>query len=147
MILDTNALSAFGERESTLGEILRRQARAAIPVIVPREFRYGIARSRHHASYEKWPDLQLARFEALEITSETAAAYAAVRVALPRSGHRIPANDARLQRLRFNTTWPFSVATGISTGSPKSGDSAGGHTKPGGVVCYNLSHAPVAQLD
>ncbi len=47
MILDTNALSAFVDGEAGVGEILRRQARAAIPVIVLGEFRYCISESRH----------------------------------------------------------------------------------------------------
>jgi len=34
VILDTNALSAFVDGESGVGDVLRRHARAAIPVIV-----------------------------------------------------------------------------------------------------------------
>jgi predicted nucleic acid-binding protein len=52
MILDTNALSAFVDGEATVREILRQQPRAAIPVIVLGEFRYGIAASRHRKTYE-----------------------------------------------------------------------------------------------
>ena len=52
MILDTNALSAFVDGEPAVGEILRRHAQAALPVIVLGEFRYGIAQSRHCAQYE-----------------------------------------------------------------------------------------------
>ena len=54
MILDTNALSAFVDGDAAVGEILRRQARAAIPVIVLGEFRYGIAESRRRSAYEVW---------------------------------------------------------------------------------------------
>ena len=43
MILDTNALSAFVDGARGVGEILRRQSRVALPVIVLGEFRYGIA--------------------------------------------------------------------------------------------------------
>lgn len=54
MILDTNALSAFVDGDERLGSALRSQTRAAIPVIVLGEFRYGIAVSRRRASYEAW---------------------------------------------------------------------------------------------
>lgn len=45
MILDTSALSAFVDGDGGVGDVPRRQPRAAIPVIVPGEFRYGIAQS------------------------------------------------------------------------------------------------------
>ena len=50
MILDTNALSAFVDGDAGIGDVLRRQARVAIPVIVLVEFRYGSAESRHRAA-------------------------------------------------------------------------------------------------
>jgi predicted nucleic acid-binding protein len=53
VILDTNALSAFVDGETAVGEALRGEARAAIPVIVHGEFRYGIVESRHRAVYER----------------------------------------------------------------------------------------------
>jgi tRNA(fMet)-specific endonuclease VapC len=61
-----------------VGEALRRQSRAAIPVIVLGEFRYGIAQSRHRSDYEAWLDSQLPRFEILVVTDETAHSYAAL---------------------------------------------------------------------
>ncbi len=93
MILDTNALSAFVDGDPEVGEILRTQNRAAIPVIVLGEFRYGILGSRHRVTYERWLDEHLARFETLLVTATTAAAYATVRAALKRAGTPIPAND------------------------------------------------------
>lgn len=99
MILDTNALSAFVDGEPGISEVLRRQARAAIPVIVLGEFRYGIAQSKHRSTYEAWLESQLAHFEILPVTEETAVAYAALRVALKRSGRPIPANDAWIAAL------------------------------------------------
>ena len=71
MILDTNALSAFVDGDAGVGEVLRRQPRAAIPVIVLGEFRYGIAGSRHRVSYEAWLDAQLPHFDVLAVTDET----------------------------------------------------------------------------
>ena len=99
MILDTNALSAFVDGEAGVGEVLRRQARAVIPVIVLGEFRCGIAESRHRSAYEAWLASELPLFDILDVTEETAVAYAALRVALRRSGHPIPANDAWIAAL------------------------------------------------
>lgn len=106
MILDTNALSAFVDGEAGVGEVLRRQARAAIPVIVLGEFRYGIAQSKHRATYEAWLESQLHRFEVLAVTEDTAVAYAELRVALKQSGRPIPANDAWIAALAVQHQLP-----------------------------------------
>jgi len=89
-----------------VGEVLRRQPRAAIPVIVLGEFRYGIAESKHRADYESWLESQLPRFEVLAVTDETAVSYAALRVALKRSGRPIPANDAWIAALALQHQLP-----------------------------------------
>jgi tRNA(fMet)-specific endonuclease VapC len=107
MILDTNALSAFVDGDTGVGAVLRRQPRAAIPVIVLGEFRYGIAESRHRAAYEAWLDSQLSHFDILAITDETTVAYAALRVALKRSGRPIPANDAWIAALALQHRLPI----------------------------------------
>ena len=120
MILDTNALSAFVDGDASVGEILRHQARAAIPVIVLGEFRYGIAQSKHRATYEAWLQSQLPRFDILAVTEETGVAYAALRVALKRSGRPIPANDAWIAALALQHQLPvlsrdahFDVVPGL----------------------------------
>ena len=107
MILDTNALSAFVDGDDGVGDVLRRQSRAAIPVIVLGEFRYGIAESRHQAAYESWLDSQLPHFDILAVTDETTIAYAALRVALKRSGRPIPANDAWIAALALQHRIPI----------------------------------------
>jgi predicted nucleic acid-binding protein len=99
VILDTNALSAFVDGDAGVGEILRLQPRAAIPVIVLGEFRYGIAQSRHRSTYEAWLKSQLRHFDVLTVTDDTAVSYAALRVVLKRSGRPIPANDAWIAAL------------------------------------------------
>jgi tRNA(fMet)-specific endonuclease VapC len=106
VILDTNALSAFVAGDAAVGAVLGRQARAAIPVIVLGEFRYGIAESRHRAAYEAWLDAELPNFDVLEVTDETAVAYAGLRVALKRSGRPIPANDAWIAALALQHGLP-----------------------------------------
>ena len=120
MILDTNALSAFVDGEAGVREALRGEARAAIPVIVLGEFRYGIAESRHRAAYEAWLEAQLPHFEILNVTDATALAYARLRAALRRSGRPIPANDAWIAALALQHRLPilsrdehFDVVMGI----------------------------------
>ena len=107
MSLDTNALSAFADGEEGVGEILRQQPRAAIPVIVLGEFRYGIAGSRHRSAYEKWLDVHLLHFDLLSITSETTIPYASLRGTLKRLGRPIPANDAWIAALAMQHRLPI----------------------------------------
>jgi len=107
LILDTNALSAFADGEESVGEILRQQPRAAIPVIVLGEFRYGIAGSRHRGAYEEWLDSQLRHFDLLAITAETTIPYASVRGMLKRLGRPIPANDAWIAALAMQHRLPI----------------------------------------
>jgi predicted nucleic acid-binding protein len=106
LILDTNALSAFVDGDSGVGEVLRRQARACIPVVVLGEFRYGIAQSTHRKAYEAWLKAHLGHFDVLPVVAETAAAYAALRVALRQQGTPIPANDAWIAALAVQHRMP-----------------------------------------
>lgn len=99
MILDTNALSAFVDGDAKVGAILTRQYRAAIPVIVLGEFRYGILGSRHRSHYEQWLALHLDNFEILPVNAETAVAYAAFRDTLKKLARPVPANDAWIAAL------------------------------------------------
>lgn len=106
MILDTNALSAFVGGDAAVGEVLRHQARACIPVIVLGEFRYGIAQSRSRAAYEQWLASHLAHFDVLPVTEATATSYAALRVLLKQAGTPIPANDAWIAALALQHRLP-----------------------------------------
>jgi tRNA(fMet)-specific endonuclease VapC len=106
MILDTNALSAFVDGDAGVGDALRTQARAAIPVVVIGEFRYGIAQSKRRSAYEAWLESNLVHFDILSVTEETAIAYAALRLALKRSGRPIPANDAWIAALALQHRLP-----------------------------------------
>ena len=121
MILDTNALSAFVDGDAGVGDALRTQARAAIPVIVLGEFRYGIAQSRRRSSYEAWLESSLIHFDILPVTDETAIAYATLRVTLKRSGRPIPSNDAWIAALALQHHLPilsrdehFDVVPGLN---------------------------------
>ena len=107
MILDTNALSAFIDGDARIGDVLRRQARVAIPVIVLGEFRYGIAESRHRAAYEAWLTSHLAHFEVLAVSEETTFSYSGLRAALKQLGRSIPANDAWIAALALQHRLPI----------------------------------------
>ena len=106
MILDTNALSAFADGDAAIGEVLRHQSRACLPVIVIGEFRYGIAQSKHRGSYEEWLEAQLRHFHVLDVTEATATSYATIRIALKRGGTPIPANDAWIAALALEHKLP-----------------------------------------
>ena len=107
MILDTNALSAFVDGDAAVGEVLRHQARACIPVIVLGEFRYGVSQSRHRAAYEQWLQSQLRNFDVLAVTDQTATFYATLRVTLKHQGTPIPANDAWIAALALQHRLPI----------------------------------------
>ena len=69
MILDTDALSAFVDGDARpSARCCASQSRAAIPVIVLGEFRYGIAESRHRSAYEAWLGSHLPQFDVLPVT-------------------------------------------------------------------------------
>ena len=106
MILDTNALSAFIDGDRAVGKHLAEQEQVSIPAIVLGEFRYGIAGSRHRATYEAWLDEHLPDFDVLAVGAATAVAYASVRVALKRKGRPIPANDAWISALALEHRLP-----------------------------------------
>ncbi len=106
MILDTSALSAFVDGDPGVGDVLRREERAAIPVIVLGEFRYGIAQSKRRSSYEAWLESYVGNFDVLPVTDETAVVYAALRLTLKRAGRPIPANDAWIAALALQHRLP-----------------------------------------
>ena len=106
MILDTNALSAFIDGDRAVGQLVAHRDRVAIPVIVLGEFRYGLAGSRRHATYEAWLDEYLPDFDVLAVSAETAVVYASVRFALKRKGRPIPANDVWIAALALQHRLP-----------------------------------------
>jgi tRNA(fMet)-specific endonuclease VapC len=106
VILDTNALSAFIDGEPAVGARLSAEGRAAIPVIVLGEFRYGITASRYRDKYEQWLKDHLADFEVLTVTEPTTLAYARVRASLKKLGRPIPANDTWIAALALQHRLP-----------------------------------------
>ena len=93
MIVDTNALSAAAHEDPAVIAILTRAAQMAIPVIVLGEYRYGIAQSRHRATYENWLAGLLRDCAVLDIDEPTTQHYAEITLELRRKGKPIPTND------------------------------------------------------
>jgi tRNA(fMet)-specific endonuclease VapC len=93
MIIDTNALSAAADDDSSLIAILARAEQMTIPVIVLGEYRYGIAQSRHRATYDRWLEGLLRDCMVLDINEPTTHYYAEINVELKRLGKPIPTND------------------------------------------------------
>ena len=93
MILDTNALSAAADYDSSALEIVARADRLAVPMIVVGEYRLGIARSRHRASYENWLREWISSVSVLDIDDGTTHSYAAIGLELKKKGRPIPTND------------------------------------------------------
>jgi predicted nucleic acid-binding protein len=99
VILDTNALSAFADGSPQTGVALRDAVNVAVPVIVLGEYRYGVRHSTRRREYEAWLERNLPTFRVLEITTETALVYSAIRSELRALGKPIPANDAWIAAL------------------------------------------------
>ena len=93
MILDTNALSAVADGESSVVTHIGKAERIAVPVVVLGEYRFGIAQSRHRASYESWLKEWIAVVMVLNIDEETTHSYSAIGLELKKEGKPIPAND------------------------------------------------------
>jgi predicted nucleic acid-binding protein len=93
LILDTNALFAFFDNAAAAIEVIAEADQIAIPVIVVGEFAFGIAQSRHRASYERSLQRMLDRSTVVTVEVETALHYAAIRLELKAAGTPIPAND------------------------------------------------------
>ena len=93
MILDTNALSAAADAEPEIISLLGRADQIAIPVIALGEYRYGIAQSRHRASYTEWLKDLLHDCLVLDANESTAHYYAEITLELKQKGKPIPTND------------------------------------------------------
>ena len=93
MILDTNALSAAADDDPAIIPLLARADQIAIPVIALGEYRYGIAQSRHRASYAKWLNGLLHDCLVLDASEPTTHHYAEITLELKQKGKPIPSND------------------------------------------------------
>jgi len=93
LILDTNALSAVADGEVSAVAHIAKAERVAVPVVVLGEYRFGIAQSRHRATYESWLQEWIAVVIVLNIDEETTHSYSAIGLELKKKGKPIPAND------------------------------------------------------
>lgn len=93
MVLDTNALSAAADDDAAIITVLARADQIAIPVITLGEYRYGIAQSRHRASYAEWLDGLLHDCVVLDTNEATTHYYAEMTLELRQKGRPIPTND------------------------------------------------------
>jgi tRNA(fMet)-specific endonuclease VapC len=93
VILDTNALSAVADDDSSAVRLFREAASIELPVIVVGEYRFGIAHSRRRNEYEEWLDELMASTRILPVDQETSGHYAEVRAELKKAGQPIPSND------------------------------------------------------
>lgn len=93
MILDTDALSAIANGETSAMQIAARAERLAVPVIVLGEYQMGIAQSRQRAAYQSWLREWVSAVIVLDIDEETTHSYAAIGLELKKKGKPIPAND------------------------------------------------------
>jgi tRNA(fMet)-specific endonuclease VapC len=99
MILDTNALSAFAERNQNVREAILGSAGPALPVIVVGEYRYGLLVSRDREKRLIWLEELMRHWRVLEISKETTVHYADLRQQLKVAATPIPANDVWIAAL------------------------------------------------
>jgi len=107
LILDTNALSAVADDDSSAVRLFREATSIELPVIVLGEYRFGIAHSRRRNEYEKWLDELMASTRILSVDEETSGLYAQVRAELKKAGQPIPSNGSA-----DGSTWETQPAAG-----------------------------------
>lgn len=120
MILDTNALSAAADDDPAIIPFLARADQIGIPVIAIGEYRYGIAQSRHRASYAEWLKGLLHDCLVLDANEPTTHYYAEITLELKQKGRPIPTNDIWIAALCRQHSLPllsrdrhFDLVSGI----------------------------------
>jgi len=106
MILDTNALSAWAEGNSTCRPAFLEATRLTVPVIVLGEYLYGIRQSRYRDRYETWLNQNLPFTKIQPVTDQTANEYADLRIYLKKKGTPMPANDVWIAALALELNFP-----------------------------------------
>ena len=99
MILDTNAVSAFAEGNSSVRERIAAEPGPYLPVIVIGEYRYGLLEARNRQRRLAWLEELARHWLVLEISAETAEIYAEIRQALKQQATPIPSNDVWIAAL------------------------------------------------
>jgi len=93
MILDTNALSGWWNKDPAIAEILESARQICVPVPALAEFRFGVWQSAKRKSMESWMQRALSSTRILGIDDITTFHYADLRLALKANGTPIPMND------------------------------------------------------
>lgn len=99
MILDTNALSAFAEKDPNLIKCIRSAPRLCVTLISLGEYHYGISQSNKQEELAAWLNAFLERAEMLSPAMSTLPHYADIRRELKAAGTPIPANDCWIAAL------------------------------------------------
>lgn len=90
MIVDTNALSAFAERNQKVRESIQRGPGPYLPVIVIGEYRFGLLSSREREKRLAWLTELTRQWDVLEVSRETTIHYADLRRQLKDAATPIP---------------------------------------------------------
>jgi tRNA(fMet)-specific endonuclease VapC len=107
LILDTNALSAFADGDTSVRRELIRSSEIVLPSIVLGEFRFGIYQSKHRNDYEQWLNEVIFFARLLIVDAETSAHYAEIRLQLKKAGSPIPSNDVWIAALCRQHNFPI----------------------------------------
>jgi tRNA(fMet)-specific endonuclease VapC len=107
LILDTNALSAFADGDTSVRRELIRSSEMLLPSIVLGEFRFGIYQSKHRNDYEQWLNEVIFFARLLIVDAETSAHYAEIRLQLKKAGSPIPSNDVWIAALCRQHNFPI----------------------------------------
>lgn len=92
-MLDTNALSAWADRDPALLRVLPKDRLWHLPVVVLGEFLFGIRRSRERDRLERWVDDVKATCALALVDADTAGHYAEIREELRVAATPIPENN------------------------------------------------------
>ncbi|MSO21338.1 MAG: type II toxin-antitoxin system VapC family toxin [Acidobacteria bacterium] len=121
LVLDTNAVSAIADAETSIAKFFKHEGDICIPVVVMGEYRFGISQSRRKADCERWLEAMISSCRILDITDETASWYARLRLQQKTSGKPIPSNDLWIAALCRQHSLPilsrdrhFDVVTGLT---------------------------------
>jgi tRNA(fMet)-specific endonuclease VapC len=99
VILDTNAVSAFAEGNPSVREKIAAGPGPYLPLIVIGEYRFGLLGARDSERRLAWLE-QLGRYwTVLEVSADTAVAYAEIRQSLKERATPIPSNDVWIAAL------------------------------------------------
>jgi len=107
VILDTNALSAFFEGDSSLEKALSRTQHLFLPVIVLGEYRFGLLRSKKRRLIEAALSKLERAATVLSVEPETVSPYAEIRDRLKTVGNPIPSNDVWIAALAMQHQLPI----------------------------------------